>query len=452
MSAAIARLREAYRAGARKPSDSMEAALGRLGGQDQSAVWISTVDPEKAMAAARVLDQRLGEIDRLPLYGLVFSVKDNIHVAGEPTTAACPGFEHVPEASAPVVAAALEAGALYLGKTNMDQFATGLVGVRSPYGTPRNPHNPAYIPGGSSSGAGVSVATGTVHFAFGTDTGGSGRVPACYGGVVGLKPAPGMLSRRGLIYACRSFDTASIFAADAEDARLVYDAIVAPDALDPYALPPEARRPWRAETKALGALRLAIPRPEDLDFFGDAETEALFAAARRRLEGLVGAIEETDYRPFDEVGRMVFFDAPLAERDAAVGDFIDRRPDDCHPVVRELILGSRRFNAADAHRALYKIAETRTALAPFWERTDALMLPTVGSLLTVAEVTADPLTPNFNNGYYTNPANPLGLAAVATPFGRNAAGVPYGVTFLAPPGSEGFLCRLAEAFSETEEG
>lgn len=202
-------LRPRYVSGEIKPSEVMAHVLGRLGDPDQTGVWISTVAPDAAMAAAREMDERIGEIDALPLYGLVLSIKDCIDLVGAPTTAACPEFAYAPGASGPVVDKALEAGALYIGKTNMDQFATGLVGVRSPYGVARNPHNPDYIPGGSSSGAAVSIATGTSSIALATDTGGSGGVPASYCGVTGLKPGPGALSGRGMVHACRSFETIS---------------------------------------------------------------------------------------------------------------------------------------------------------------------------------------------------------------------------------------------------
>ena len=437
-------LRRAYRRGETTPSAAMAAALARLGDPDQNAVWISTVDPERAMAAARALDARIGEIDALPLYGQIFSVKDNVDVAGEPTTAACPAFAYSPERSAAVVERALAAGALYLGKTNMDQFATGLVGVRSPYGVPRNPRAPDYIPGGSSSGAAVSVATGLCGFAIGSDTGGSGRVPASCTGIVGLKPAPGALSRRGMVYACRSFDTATVFAAGPSDALRAFEAMAAHDPEDPHG---DAARPhWRAAQSDPACARIAVPSADQREFFGDPDTPGLFDGAASRAAACFERLEEVDFAPFLALNDLMFFGPFLAERDASVGEFVRANPEACVPAVRDLILGSARFTAADAYRAAYAVAEARAALRPFWERHEALMVPTVGRLTTLAEAESDAFGPSFRNGRYTNYANPLGLAAVAAPFGTNRDGAPWGVTFLAPAGSEAWLCRLAAAF------
>ncbi len=440
----MAALRRAYRRGETSPSAVMEAALTRLGDPDQSGAWISTVDPDRAMEAARALEARRDAIDALPLYGQIFSVKDNIDAAGVPTTAACPAFAYTPDRSATVVERALAAGALYLGKTNLDQFATGLVGVRTPYGVARNPRAPAYIPGGSSSGAAVSVATGLCGFAIGSDTGGSGRVPASCTGIVGLKPAPGALSRRGMLYACRSFDTATVFAAGPSDALRAFDALAAHDPEDPYS---DAARPaWRKAQADPSTARIAVPRADQRDFFGDPDTPGLFDRALARAAACAERVEEVDFAPFLALNDLMFFGPFLAERDVSVGDFVRANPDACIPAVRDLILGSARFTAADAYRAAYAVADARAALRPFWERHDALMVPTVGRPTTLAEAEADPFGPSFRNGRYTNYANPLGLAAVAVPAGANRDGAPWGVTFLAPAGSEAWLCRLAVAF------
>ena len=440
-------LRANYRERRLKPSDVTARVLSRLSDPDQSAVWISNVAPDTAMVAARALDTRIDEIDRLPLYGLIFSVKDCIDVAGEPTTSACPEFAYVAETSSPVVADAVAAGAIYIGKTNMDQFATGLVGTRSPYGIPRNPHHPDYITGGSSSGAAVSVATGTSSFAFGTDTGGSGRVPASYCGVTGFKPAPGAFSGRGLVYACRSFDTISLYTSEPKDAYDIYRVLARRDPLDPFS--PISFPGWDEHAFEGACLDIATPRADQLKFFGNAETEALFDKALTRLGGLGKTVTSIDFAPFTAINDLMFFGPFLAERDVSVGAFLDAHPDAGVKVVRDLILGSRKHSAADAYRAMYRVRETQTALLPFWETYDALVVPTVGTVLTIDEVTRDPLTPNFNNGYYTNYANPLGLAALAVPNAVTKAGVPYGVTFLAPAGRERALTELAIAFLDS---
>jgi allophanate hydrolase/aspartyl-tRNA(Asn)/glutamyl-tRNA(Gln) amidotransferase subunit A len=437
-------LRPEYRSGRRKPSEVMAHVVSRLSDPDQSGVWISTVAPEAAMAAARALDRRIGEIDSLPLYGLVFSVKDCIDVAHEATTSACPEFAYIAKTSSPVVAAAIAAGALYIGKTNMDQFATGLVGVRTPYGIARNPHNPAYIPGGSSSGAAVSVATGTSSFAFGTDTGGSGRVPASYCGVTGFKPAPGAFSQRGLVYACRSFDTISLYTATPRDGYDIYRVLAGPDPKDCFS--PVDFAGWHENAVPAGPWQVATPSAEQLKFFGNKETETLFGDALRNMSGLGAVLTQIDFTPFAAINDLMFFGPFLAERDVSVGAFLDAHPNAGVKVVRDLIVGSRNQSAADAYRALYKIKEVRHSLRAFWQSHHAMVVPTVGTVLTIDEVARDPLTPNFNNGYYTNYANPLGLAAIAIPSTVTRAGVPYGITLLAPAGRERALTDLADAF------
>ena len=437
-------LRAAYRSGALKPSDVAAHVLSRLGDADQSGVWISKAQPEKVMAAARAMDARVGEVDRLPLYGLIFSVKDCIDVAGERTTSACPEFAYVATETSPVVADAIASGAIYVGKTNMDQFATGLVGVRSPYGIARNPYNADYIPGGSSSGAAVSVASGTSSFAFGTDTGGSGRVPASYCGVTGFKPAPGAFSQRGMVYACRSFDTISLYTQSPGDGYDIYRVLARRDVEDCFS--PDDFAGWSVQASPARPLRVATPRPDQLKFFGNKETERLFGIGLRKLRQLDMSVASVDFSPFTSINDLMFFGPFLAERDVSVGAFLDANPDAGVKIVRDLVVGSRRFTAADTYRALYQVKEVRRSLRDFWQTHDALVVPTVGTVLTIDDVARDPLTANFNNGYYTNFANPLGLAAVAVPNAMTGAGVPYGVTFLAPAGRERLLTDLACAF------
>lgn len=423
----------------------MAHVLARLGDPDQSGVWISTVDAETAMDAARELDTRHSEIDDLPLYGLIMSVKDCIDVANVPTTCACPEFTYVPEQSSPVVERALAAGALFIGKTNMDQFATGLVGVRSPYGIARNPHNPDYIPGGSSSGAAVSIATGTSSFALGTDTGGSGRVPASYCGVTGLKPTPGALSRRGMTNACRSFDTVSIYTEKPNDAFVVLDALAAYDPDDCFSDPHYTIGAKETEPP-IAKLRLAVPETSQRKFFGNAETEGLFEKALQDASRIFATVTETDFSVFTDLNDLMFFGPFLAERYLAVGKFLEENPLAGEKVVRDLILQGANKSAADAYQAMYQILDTKRRLAPFWNDFDALLVPTVGTLVTVDDIMKDPLGPNFNNGYYTNFANPLGLAAISVPNAVTSRGVPYGVTFLGPGGSESVLSKIGDAF------
>jgi allophanate hydrolase len=444
MNLAPSHLRAAYRRGSLKASDVAAHVLSRLQDPDQSGVWISTAARERVMAAAVALDALIADIDQLPLYGLPFSVKDCIDVTGEPTTSACPEFAYIAQRSSPVVADAIAAGAIYIGKTNMDQFATGLVGVRTPYGIARNPYNAAYIPGGSSSGAAVSVATGTSAFALGTDTGGSGRVPASYCGVTGFKPAPGAFSQQGMVYACRSFDTISLYTQTPGDAYDIYRTLSRPDPEDCFS--PVDFAGWTERPSPARPLRVATPRRNQLKFFGNLETAVLFDQALEKLNLLDMAIVDADFSPFTSINDLMFFGPFLAERDVSVGEFLDTHPEAGIKVVRDLITGSRRFSAADVYRAVYRVKEVARSLRSFWQAHDALVVPTVGTVLTIEAVQRDPLTSNFNNGYYTNYANPLGLVAIAVPHAMTKAGIPYGVTFLAPPGRERLLTELADLF------
>lgn len=433
-------LRRAYLAGKTSPAKALAAIAARFDDPDQESVWISTVSPD-------TLAQRCKELDgqdpaTLPLYGIPFSVKDNIDVAGFDTTSACPAFAYRPEVSATVVAKAEAAGAICLGKTNLDQFATGLVGVRSPYGTPKNPFNADYIPGGSSSGAGVSVSTGMVCFAFGTDTGGSGRVPASYNGIYGLKPAPGDWSRKGLVYACRSFDTATVFAAELEDALTVDDIVRGLDPDDAFSC--DMQRTPVANS------RIAMAPPSAINTFGDDDVAAAYRAAFEKISRLEH-FSEADLTSFQSINDLMFFGPFLAERDVSVGAFIEANPDACHPVVGPMIQASRKFTAADAYRAMYETMEARSATAGFWEDHDVLITPTVGALVTREMCESDPLGPNFRNGTYLNFANPLGLAGLAIPFAMTDRGVPWGLTLYTQPGSAPAAFALAKTLAAKSE-
>jgi len=419
----IGALRRAYISGKVTPKSVLAKLTSRFSDPDQKAVWISTISPD-ALAARCAKLEADPAAKNLPLYGIPFSVKDNIDVAGFETTAACPDFAYTPRTSAVIVAKAEAAGAICIGKTNLDQFATGLVGVRSPYGIPTNPFNADYIPGGSSSGAGVSVSTGMVAFAIGTDTGGSGRVPASYNSIYGLKPAPGEWSRTGLVYACRSFDTATVFAAKMEDALIVHETVKGPDAADAFSrtfLPDDVTAP-----------RVAMPLPGTIETFGDDEVAKLYANAHAQMSKSMD-IGEADLAPFQSINDLMFFGPYLAERDVSVGAFIDANPEACHTVVAPMIQASREFSAADAYRAMYRTAEARKATEAFWQSHDVLITPTVGALVTRAMCEADPLGPNFRNGTYTNFASPMGLSALAVPFGKTPNNVRWGLTLYTQP-------------------
>jgi allophanate hydrolase len=393
-----------------------------------------------------------------PLYGVPFAIKDNIDLAGAPTTAACREFAYTPAESAPVVQQLLDAGAIPIGKTNLDQFATGLVGTRSPYGTPRNPFNPAYIPGGSSSGSAVAVAANLCSFALGTDTAGSGRVPAAFNNLVGLKPSLGLLSTRGVVPACRSLDCVSIFSRNCEDAAAVLAASAnaerrtlnaerrisdAPDSVS--SLQRSAFDVQSSELAPNAPLCVGIPRASQLNFFGNADAAKLFSKAVAHWRQLGARIVEIDFAPFLEAARLLYEGPWVAERYAAIRDFIEKKPDALHPVTRKIIEGGKSITAVAVFDGFYKLAELRQKTESVWQEIDVLLTPTAGTIYTVAEIEADPIKLNSNLGYYTNYVNLLDLCAVAVPAGFLPNGLPWGVTLVAPAGQDHYLLRLAAA-------
>ena len=381
-------------------------------------------------------------MDGLPLYGIPFAIKDNIDAAGHPTSAACKEFAYAAKASASVVDALLQAGAILVGKTNLDQFATGLVGVRSPYGVQANSFNPAYIPGGSSSGSAVAVAAGLVSFSLGTDTAGSGRVPAAFNNIVGLKPTRGLLSTRGVVPACRSLDCVSIFGLTAGDAAAVLRVAQGFDPADPFSRC--AAPPARALPRSFAGLRLGVPREEQLQFFGNPETPQLFEDMVSRLEKMGATRVRVDFGPFLETARLLYEGPWVAERYVAIREFIERNPKALHPVTAEIIGGAKRFSANDAFAAYYRLKELQRQTAPVWDEIDVLVTPTAGTIYRVDELEAEPLRLNSNIGYYTNFMNLLDLAAIAVPAGFQRDGLPFGVTLVAPAFNDEVLCSLGD--------
>jgi allophanate hydrolase len=414
------------------------------------AVWIHLLPERDALAAAGALARRFPGPERPPLYGLPFAVKDNIDVAGVPTTAACPDFAYVPERTAPVVQRALDAGAVLVGKTNLDQFATGLSGTRSPYGIVRNPFDPRIIAGGSSSGSAVAVATGTVAFALGTDTAGSGRVPAGLTATVGVKPSRGLVSSRGIVPACRSLDCASVFAGSVGDGAAVLACVAGPDPEDPWSRPLPVPPPEPAR-RALAETRVGVPA-SGLDFDGDAEAERAFDRAVGRLVRAGARLVPVDLRPFVEVGDLLYDGPWLAERTLELDDFLARRPDALHPVTRAVLARAGDVSGRDVFRGLHALQGARRRVAGTWDDVDVLLVPTAPTAPTVDRLLADPLAANAVLGRYTNFVNLLDLAALAVPSEVTAGGVPVGVTFLAPAGADGLLLGVGAAWERAVGG
>jgi allophanate hydrolase len=422
------------------PVETVERTFARIAAHDDPAIFISLREQAEVVAEARRLMEE-GEAER-PLYGVPVAVKDNIDVAGLPTTAACPAFAYRPAADATAVARLKRAGALVIGKSNLDQFATGLVGVRSPYGIPRNLFDARLIPGGSSSGSAIAVAAGLVPLALGTDTAGSGRVPAALSNIVGLKPSLGVVSTSGLVPACRTLDCVSLFALTTDDAFAALTVIAGPDPADPYS---RARAPGRLGAVASG-LRLGVPAPGQRLFFGDAVAAAAYEAAIARFAGLGATMVEIDMEPFYETARLLYEGPWVAERYIVARALIDSAPQSLHPVTREIVLAGARPSAVDAFEAFYRLEGLRRMRDHVFGAIDALLLPTVPTVYTVDEVLADPVRLNSRLGTYTNFVNLLDLCGLALPAALHADGTPFGITLLGPAGHDAMLASIGRVF------
>jgi len=376
----------------------------------------------------------------LPLWGIPFVIKDNIDVGGWPTTAACPDFSYFPKEDAEVVRLLCAAGAIPIGKTNLDQFATGLVGVRSPYGIPRNVYDAAYLPGGSSSGSAAALAAGLCAFALGTDTAGSGRVPAAFQNLIGWKPTRGLLSNRGMVPACRSLDCVSVFTHTAADAATVADVIGIFDPADAFSRD--------VESISLPTEDFLFGVPASLDFSEDSDTPVLYQQAIQRLEALGGTAVKIDFTPFVEAAKLLYEGPWVAERWAAIGDFAEANPTALHPVTLEILESSKGWDAVSTFNAQYKLREFAREAEAVWQAIDVLLLPTTPRLYKIEEVLADPIRTNSVLGRYTNFMNLLDLAAVAVPTGFARDGkLPWGVTLAAPAGTDEDLLALAGRFN-----
>lgn len=416
----------------------LEATYERMRGASWANVIIEEVPFDQVARQLKVLRERKWNGESLPLFGVPFVVKDNMDVFGTATTAGCPAYAYRPNQSAFAVRCLEQVGALAVGKTNLDQFATGLVGIRSPYGECRSAIDSRYIAGGSSSGSALAVAHGIVPFALGTDTAGSGRVPAAFNGIVGLKPTRGIISTQGVVPACRSLDCVSVFAVNVDDAVAVWHWLARHDTKDVFA------RPWTGGVRRLreGEWRIGVPR--HVEFFGNREFELAFSQYLEVLAQRGHICIPIDVEPFIEAGRLLYGGPWVAERFASVGEFIERDPGAVHPVVRDIILAGKMPSAHELFRAQYRLMELQRLTMPLWDEVDLLALPTTGTIYTVDQVRVEPITTNANLGRYTNFVNLLDLAALALPRAPTPSGAPFGVSLIGPAFSELKLVRFAQ--------
>lgn len=430
---------DAYRSGAITPDYLLTLATQYP--LDDSA-WIARVTPAQLAEQLAQLSERLaavgGDRARLALYGVPFAIKDNIDAAGWDTTAACPEFAYSAAQDASVVQKLRAAGAILMGKTNLDQFATGLVGTRSPYGAVGNSFDPDYVSGGSSSGSASVVARGLVAFALGTDTAGSGRVPAGFNNIVGLKPTKGRLSNTGVVPACRTVDCISVFALTVADAEAVAQVAAGYDASDAYS----RANPNTAPVAVAAAIKLAIPAT--LEFFGDNQNQAVFEQALERFKAMGAVITPVDFTPFKELADQLYFGPWVAERTVALEGMLQKQPEAINPVVRGIVESGYSYSACDAYKAEYLRAELSRRINDSLAGFDALLVPTSPTIRTQAQMAEEPVRYNSQFGYYTNFTNLADLSALALPAGLRADGLPSGITLLAPAWHDSALAHLGK--------
>jgi allophanate hydrolase len=438
----IAALEGAYHDGATTPAAVIAGIYDEIARCGERPVWISLVDRDDNLRRAQTLEADPAS-RALPLYGIPFAVKDNFDVVGMQTTAACPAFSRTAAETATVVRRLLAAGAILIGKTNMDQFATGLVGTRTPYGVCSSVFDSRYISGGSSSGSAVAVANGSVSFSLGSDTAGSGRVPAAFNQLVGLKPTRGWLSTMGLLPACRTLDCVSVFAETCVDAARVFAVARGFDSADSYSRTPgsgQGSAPWSGSP----TFRFGVPTLNSLEFFGDRDAAECYREAVAKLTELGGTAVEFDYRPFLKAANLLYKGPWVAERLAALRSFFAANPETVDPTVDAIIRGAERFSAADLFDAAYTLQALQNECNAVWEKLDFLLLPTAPTQYSIDQVKAAPVELNSNLGYYTNFVNLLDLAAIAIPAGFKTNGLPFGVSLIGKAFTDEGLLQIAD--------
>lgn len=447
-------LQSLYQSGNLTPTRLAKELIRRREDYPDPAVWIHRVSAEDLLSRAGELEglaSRGGQVFRdYPLFGIPFAVKDNIDVAGLPTTAACPGFAYRAEAHAPAVERLLRAGAMLVGKTNMDQFATGLNGTRSPYGEVQNTFSPEHISGGSSSGSAVAVAAGLVSFSLGTDTAGSGRVPAGFNNIVGLKPTRGLVSAAGVVPACRSLDCVSVFALTCADAFSVLGLLRGRDAGDAFSreVPADHRLDAEAWLPAPGRFRFGIPDEAHLEFFGDEEYRRLFHEALDRIKSLGGEAVTIPFADFAATARLLYQGPWVAERWAAFGAFLEQHPDSVLPIIHQVVGPGKDIPASAAFAGMARLEELKSTCHAALGGIDFLVVPTAPTLFRRTEIAAAPLVNNGKLGTYTNFVNLLDLCALAIPSGFTPSGLPFGITLVSLPFREGLLSAFGSAYQE----
>jgi allophanate hydrolase len=425
------------------PAQFLRELLARIDAYPGKGIWIHRLSVKEVLSQLEVAEQRQRAGAKLPLLGVPFAIKDNIDLAGHPTSAGCPQFTFVPQKSATAVEKLIEAGAIAIGKTNLDQFALGLVGTRSPFGACENAFDPRYISGGSSSGSAVAVAAGLVSFALATDTAGSGRVPAGFNNLVGLKPTRGRISAAGVTPACQSLDCVSIMALTCRDAAEIANITAGYDRLDPY-----SRRPGEipgVHHVPMQRARVGVPTDKQLRFFGNTAVEERYRQAIQRMKQSGATIVEIDFEPFIRTAKLLYEGPWVAERLTVTRRLLEQAPEAFLPETRSILTGARKWSAVDAFKAAHALVALRKETSAAWDKVDLLLVPTAGTIYTIAEVQNDPIQTNVDLGYYTNYVNLLDLCALAVPAGFGADGLTVGVTMIAPAGQEQMLLELGSA-------